>query len=89
MLVEDTLNESNAFVAAWLPGTSGGEAIVSALNGDYLFRGGNDNNLSNTLPLPWIKDMACLENYPEYTADGAVPTIKNPLFEAGYGLATT
>ena len=88
MLVSETLDSSKAFVAAWLPGTQGGEAIASALSGDYLFRGGDDNNPTNTLPVQWIKEMSSLENYPEYTADGAVPKIKDALFEVGYGLAT-
>lgn len=42
MLVNDSLDSSKAFVAAWLPGTSGGEAMGSALFGDYLFRGGDN-----------------------------------------------
>lgn len=28
MIVNDEINRANAFVAAWLPGTTGGEAIV-------------------------------------------------------------
>ena len=88
MIISDTLNQSNAFIAAWLPGTQGGEAIISAINGDYLFRGGDENNQANTLPIQWVKEMTSLENYPEYTPNGAIPTIKNPQFEIGYGLVT-
>jgi len=47
---------SDAFIAAWLPGTQGGEAIVSSLFGEYLFKGGKDSGLSNTLSVDWIKD---------------------------------
>lgn len=88
MVVNDALASSSAFVAAWLPGTSGGEAMGSALFGDYLFRGGNENSLANTLPIQWIKDIASLENYPDYLEDGSVPIIKNALFEIGHGLVT-
>lgn len=88
MLVKDSLDSSKAFVAAWLPGTSGGEAMGSALFGDYLFRGGDDNSQANTLPVQWLSGMESLEHYPDYFEDGSAPSIKNPLFELGYGLAT-
>jgi len=51
MIVNDMLAKSNAFVAAWLPGTTGGEAVVQALFGEYLFRSSGN---ANTLPVPWI-----------------------------------
>ncbi len=51
MIVDHVMGQSSAFISAWLPGTQGGEAIVSALIGDYLFRGGDDNSKANTLPV--------------------------------------
>ncbi len=86
-IVSTALNASNAFIAAWLPGTSGGEAIVQAIFGEYLFREGNSS--ANTLPCDWMASMASLENFPIYKSDGSVPKIKDPLFPMGYGLATT
>ena len=84
MIINNLLPSSNAFIAAWLPGTSGGEAVVQAIFGEYLFK---KNPTSNVLPVPWIKSMNSLKNYPIY--DSALPTISDPLFEEGYGLATT
>lgn len=48
------LNISDAFVAAWLPGTTGGEAIANALFGVYHFQ---RKDLTNTLPVPWPKTI--------------------------------
>ncbi len=93
------LDESSAFIAAWLPGTSGGEAIVDALFGNYLFCQGMfaeiDGQLicnagsHNTLPVDWLRNMDQLQNYPVYGANvQGFPRIPDPLFEIGYGLAT-
>ncbi len=60
------LNLSDAFIAAWLPGTTGGQAIANALFGLYHF--GEKEN-ANTLPLAWPASMAqlghlsCLPNH--------------------------
>lgn len=51
MIINKALAKSSAFIAAWLPGTTGGEAVVSSIVGDYLFR---SNGISNVLPVPWI-----------------------------------
>jgi beta-glucosidase len=59
---------SDAFVAAWLPGTTGGQAVVGALFGDYVFR--NHDNV-NTLPVPW--PTKALKDFPIYDSD-AQPT---------------
>ena len=93
------LDESTAFIAAWLPGTSGGQAIVDALLGRYLFCQGQftiangqkicNAGSPNTLPVDWVRSEDQLENYPVYEADSAgFPRLSNPLFEIGYGLAT-
>lgn len=83
MLIDEPLEQSDAFVAAWWPGTQGGEAVVSALFGDYVF---NHDGKVNRLPVPWPRNMASLKNYPIYT--NGFPKIENPLFEEGHGLAT-
>ena len=80
MIITDTLAMSDAFIAAWLPGTQGGEAIVSAIMGEYLFRGGSDSGLANTLPVAWIDSMDCLVDYPIYKQDGSRPVIEHPVF---------
>ena len=35
MIVNDLLSLSDATIAAWLPGTSGGQGIVDAITGVY------------------------------------------------------
>jgi beta-glucosidase len=37
LLVQSQIASSEAFIAAFLPGTSGGEAVISAIFGNYLF----------------------------------------------------
>ena len=77
------LDTSQAFIAAWLPGTSGGQAIADAVFGQYHFR---QHGLSNTLSAPWVRDMASLRGYPVYTVGSGVVQFARPLFTAGYGL---
>lgn len=97
---EAPLDESSAFIAAWLPGTSGGAALVDAIFGDYLFCGGSftvidgqmicDEGSTNTLPVDWVRNMDQLRNYPVYRKNAqGFPRISDPLFEIGFGLATT
>lgn len=38
MIITNPLSVSTAFVAAWWPGTAGGEAVVQSLFGEYLFK---------------------------------------------------
>jgi beta-glucosidase len=94
------LDESSAFIAAWLPGTSGGEALADALFGDYLFCQDSftvvDGQMvcgegsPNTLPVDWLRDMGQLRNFPVYRKNlQGIPRIPDPLFEIGYGLATS
>jgi len=93
------LDESSAFIAAWLPGTAGGEALTDALFGDYLFCRGSFTVINgvkicgegspNTLPVDWVRDMDQLRNFPVYRKNlQGIPRIPDPLFEIGYGLAT-
>lgn len=67
------LNNSNAVIAAFLPGTLGGQALTDAIFGNYHFRA---NGKSNTLTFPWPRDMNDVENH---FATGN-------LFPIGYGL---
>jgi beta-glucosidase len=76
LYVNDLINRSEAFVAAWLPGTEG-EGIADVLFADahgqpkYDFRG--------TLPFAWPRSP-CQDSF-----DGS----ERPLFERGYGLGYT
>jgi beta-glucosidase len=55
MIIQDVLAESSAVVAAWLPGTSGGDGIVDALTGKYVFRPNGASDRRNTLAFDWPK----------------------------------
>jgi len=55
MLIENVLNESSAVLAAWLPGTSGGEGIVNAITGKYRLRPNGASDRKNTLAFDWPK----------------------------------
>lgn len=68
------LPTSTAFIAAWLPGTSGGQALAHALFGKYHFRAASKK--ANTLAVDWIRDMNDV-------------SLTNPLYSVGYGLATS
>jgi beta-glucosidase len=76
MIIGDALDQADAFVAAWLPGTEG-EGVADVLFGDQPFTG--------KLPYTWPRSMDQLpfdfSNLPT-TGDAA------PLFPFGYGLTT-
>lgn len=57
MLVDAPMWISKAFIQAWLPGTTGGDAIASAIVGDYRF---GSKSGANTLPAPWPSSMESL-----------------------------
>lgn len=89
MMSQVTMEISDAFIEAWLPCTAGGEAIVSAITGDYLFRSSSTaNGYANTLPVDYLSTEESLHNYPIYAAGTVLPSISKPMFKAGYGLAT-
>ena len=76
LLIESVLANSDAFVAAWLPGTEA-QGIADVLFGDYEFTG--------RLPYTWPRTME------QVTADkSALPDsgCEAPLFPYGYGLTT-
>ena len=83
---------SDAFIAAWLPCTSGGEAIMSSIVGDHLFRSGTNSTANsadtNSLPVDWLSTEDSLTNYPIYKAGNTFPSISKPMHKKGYGLAT-
>jgi beta-glucosidase len=70
LLVNDQLEQSDAFVAAWLPGSEG-QGIAEVLFGDYAFKG--------KLGFSWPRDASQVPinvGDPDY----------DPLFEYGFGL---
>ena len=88
MIINDILNESAAFVSAFLPGTSGGQGIIDSIFGSYTFRPNGSSSGANTLSFDWPKSMDSLKNFPYYGADGEIPTIPDALFKVGYGLSS-
>jgi len=76
MVVTDVLDDADAFVAAWLPGTEG-QGVTDALFGDAPFTG--------KLPFTWPRTNDQLpfdfDNLPTEGCDA-------PLFSFGYGLTT-
>jgi beta-glucosidase len=88
MIITDVLSTSTAVVSAWLPGTAGGDGIVSALTGGYTFRPNGASDRRNTLAFDWPKTQASLKAFPVYGSDGEVPRIADPLFTVGYGLGS-
>lgn len=73
------LNNSDAVIAAFLPGSAGGQAIGNAIFGRYLFGSVRTAyGTSNTLTFPWPANMGQVENH---FANGS-------LFPVGYGLMT-
>jgi beta-glucosidase len=69
MVITDLLPTTNAFVAAWLPGTEG-QGVADVLFGDFDFSG--------TLPMTWPREMSQL---PINVGDAEY----DPLFPYGYG----
>ncbi len=96
LLIQNITNISTAILAAWLPGTCGGQGIVDAVVGDYLLRPSNRTEKVNTLAFDWPSTevthkiiQASEFDFPIYPASGDAPAVQNPLFKVGYGLATT
>ncbi|MBN2704394.1 MAG: glycoside hydrolase family 3 C-terminal domain-containing protein [Pontiellaceae bacterium] len=70
LIINDVLDQADAFVAAWLPGTEG-QGVSDVLFGDYPFTG----KLSFTWP-------RSIDQLPINKGDGK----ENPLFPFGFGL---
>lgn len=71
MIINTPLSQSDAFIAAWLPGTEG-RGVTDVLFGDYNFTG--------KLPHSWPKTI---NQIPINSGDGTY----DPLFPYGYGLS--
>lgn len=68
------LPHSDVVIAAFLPGTLGGQAIVNAMLGEYRF---GQNGFSNRLNFPWPRNM---EDVVTHFSEGA-------LYPVGWGLS--
>lgn len=88
MPIKNIYTQSTAVIAAWLPGTSGGQGVVDAISGDYIVRKGGSSNTKNTLSMDWPSSMKGLDNFPVYGSDGEIPKIPEIQFTVGYGLST-
>ncbi len=49
--------QSSAVIAAWLPGTSGGQGVVDLISGAYAARPGGSSNRKNSLSVDWPRNM--------------------------------
>lgn len=56
-LIGSLMEKSNALIAAWLPGTSGGQGVINAITGDYIIRKNGQEDISNTLSMDWPRSM--------------------------------
>ncbi|MCB9351413.1 MAG: glycoside hydrolase family 3 C-terminal domain-containing protein [Lewinellaceae bacterium] len=74
LVTTDQINQSDAFIAAWLPGSEGG-GIAEVLFGEYNFKG--------KLPHSWPGSVEDFRG--KYGPNFWDPSI-TPLFEYGYGL---
>jgi len=72
LILKSVLDKSDAIIAAWLPGTEGGQAIADVIFGNY--------KPSGKLPVSWPRDIKQL---PINVGDKNY----NPLFPYGYGLS--
>lgn len=86
--IANIYEKSTSVIAAWLPGTSGGQAVVNLITGEYIARANGSSDRKNTLSMDWPRNMKSLEDFPIYQADGIVPRIIDAQFEVGYGLST-
>ena len=74
LVMTEQINQSDAFIAAWLPGSEG-DGIAEVLFGDYNFKG--------KLPHSWPKSVEDFKG--KYGPNFWNPSIK-PLFKLGYGI---
>ena len=86
--IKNIYEESTAVIAAWLPGTSGGQGVMDVITGDYVTRPGGSSNRKNSLSMDWPRSMNGLDSFPIYGSDGQIPKIPDIQFQVGYGLST-
>jgi beta-glucosidase len=77
LLLEDNMQHFDSFIAAWLPGTEGGNGISDVLFGDYDFTG----RLSFTWPVD-ISQVGYTSNEEDYDPNSV-------LYPYGYGMDYT
>ena len=53
--INKLMDQSSAVIAAWLPGTSGGQGIIDAIIGDYVIRPNGQSDKMNSLSFDWPK----------------------------------
>lgn len=58
--ITDIYDQSTAVIAAWLPGTSGGQGIVNLITGSYIARPGGVSNRKNSLSMDWPRNMVTM-----------------------------
>ena len=63
MLIGDILNKSNAFLDAFLPGTSGGQGVVNAITGTYVIRPNGSQDRKNSLAFDWPSTSVQIYDY--------------------------
>lgn len=61
MIISKILEQSTAFLDAFLPGTSGGQGIVDAITGDYVIRPNGSSDKTNTLSFDWPRSNVPIE----------------------------
>ncbi len=74
LIITDQLQEAQAWLAAWFPGSEG-QGIADLLFGDYAFTG--------KLPVPWPRSM---DQVPLEISRPPAQGCQGPLFPIGYGL---
>jgi len=74
LVTSDVIDQSDAFIAAWLPGSEG-DGLADVLFGDHNFKG--------KLPHSWPK---AVEDYQSKYGPNFWDTTSSPLFPFGYGL---
>jgi beta-glucosidase len=74
LVVTEQINQSTAFIAAWLPGSEG-DGIAEVLFGDYNFKG--------KLPHSWPKSV---DNFNDKYGSNFWDSSIKPLYPYGYGL---
>jgi len=77
LVLGDNLDYFDAFIAAWLPGSEGGNGISDVIFGDYDFTG--------KLSFTWPKNLSQIG----YTSTQAIYDESLVLFPFGYGLSYT